>query len=108
MNPDRWRVRSLRRFKETEILVYAYLGVGSLLSAIYFVAAVVHSQFYALLFNVQLWGEHALLGKIFLNILLLSILRSVLWLPQLFWQVIVDGVPFLDWLLAVNILQGFQ
>lgn len=104
MKPERWRVHSLRRFRDHEVLLYIYLGIGGLFSMIYFVAAAVQTRLYMYLFSVPAWTEGVIL-KVLLNIIVLSIMRAILWLPQLFWQVILGGASFIDWLIAVNILK---
>lgn len=102
MKSERWRVRSLRRFTGNETIVYIYLGFGGLFSAIYFVAAVIQTHVYQFIFTPNMEPALRLMGHIVIS----AILRSIFWLPQLFWQVLFGPVAFMDWLLAARLLQG--
>nr|HRJ12753.1 hypothetical protein [Alphaproteobacteria bacterium] len=104
MKPERWQVNSLRRFRNHEVLIYVYLGIGGLCSMIYFVGACMKTQIYTLLLNMPALTQHATIFGVFGQIVVNSILRVVFWLPQLFWQVFMGGEGFIDWLVATNIL----
>lgn len=105
MNPNRWYVRSLRRFHDFEIILYGYLGVGGLMSLIYFGGAIFHARLYAYVFAIHSVEQAELLGRIAVQIIGQSIGRCVFWLPQLFWQSILGPEGFWDWLTATNILK---
>ena len=105
MKPERWKVRSLRRFRDHEVLVYVYLGIGGVLSAIYFVAAVMQTRLLDFVFHSAAWAQQGMFLKVAGSIIMLSIMRAVLWLPQLFWQVVMGGASFMDWLTAANIVK---
>lgn len=105
MKPERWRVRSLRRFRDHEVMVYLYLGIGGFLSMIYFVAAVMQTRLFDFVFHAGAWTGQSMFLKVSGHIIVLSIMRAVLWLPQLFWHVIMGGADIIDWIIAANIVK---
>jgi len=105
MKPDRWKVRSLRRFRDHEVMLYLYLGIGGVCSMIYCVAAIMQTRVYYFMFQPGAWTENGMFLKVAGHIIFSAIMRVIFWLPQLFWQVAVGAVSFRDWLLAANIIK---
>jgi hypothetical protein len=108
MKPERWHIGSLRRFKDRELILYVYLGIGGALSAIYCVGAVYHGRIVELMLHAEVWTNQGMLIKLFGHIILSAIGRVIFWLPQVITQCFMGDIPIMDWLLATNILKALS
>lgn len=105
MKPERWKVRSLRRFRDHEVLLYLYLGIGGIFSLIYFVSASINTQFYKFFLMPAAWAENGLVVKVSAHLIWHAMLRVIFWLPDIFWKVLLGGTSFMDWMLATHIVK---
>lgn len=108
MQPDRWHIRSLRRFEDGEIALAIYFFIGGVLSLVYTVGAVINTRLYVYLFSGQAIEHYEILGRVVGHIIVHAIKRVVLWFPEIFWQVIVNQHSFYNWLTGADILKGIS
>lgn len=106
MTPERWHIRSLRRFEDGEIALAIYLCIGGVLSLVYAIAAVMRTKLYLYIASSQFVNDHMIILRVTGYIIYHAILRVFLWLPDLFWRVVAEGQSLLDWLTAANVLKG--
>ena len=104
----RWQIQSLRRFNEGEVYAYLYLGIGGLLSAIYFTGVMVHSQFLQALFVGGAWQNGNMMLQFFGYAVWQSIVRALAWLPQLVFDVVLGGTNIFEWLTGKGLLAAWQ
>ena len=107
MNPQRWHVPSLRRFRHHEVMLYGYGAVGGLLSLIFFVSVVLRFDLWRILISPTAWSQDLLLVKIFGTVLLQTIGRAIFWLPQFLHQVLLGEQTPLGWLLGYYTFTGW-
>jgi hypothetical protein len=108
MNPERWHIRSLRRFEDSEIALSIYLSLGGVCSLFYAAGAVWHTQIYKYIFSDKMVTGYSVIGRIVLHIAAHAILRVVTWAPDMISQVLLGHQSILDWLFAVNILKDLS
>ena len=106
MTPERWHIRSLRRFEDGEIAMAIYFCLGGIFSLIYTVAAIWQTHLYAYILSPRILNDYMIVLRVAGHIIYHAILRVPLWLPDVFWRVLAEGQSFLDWLLAADILKG--
>ena len=107
MFSERWSVRSLRRFSNFEIVTNGYLIVGAVLSPVYAISAVLRTRLYEHLLSLEVLRHVDAVLMVLISIVFQSILRVILWLPQLAYGLFIEHQSLWDWLTAANIFKAF-
>jgi len=108
MNPERWHVRSLRRFEDSEIALAVYLFLGGICSLLYTGGAIWQTRLYTYIFSDKIASNFILIGKVLLHIVVNAIVRVITWAPDMLTDIMINHHRFLDWLFAANILKDFS
>ncbi len=106
MNPERWHIRSLRRFEDSEIALAVYLCLGGVFSLLYTAGAIWHTRLYSYILNHEIATDLMLILRVMLHIVLHAIILVFAWAPDMISHVIFGQQAFLDWLFAADILKG--
>jgi hypothetical protein len=108
MAMNRWSIRSLRRFKDREILINAYVGIGGVFSLIYAICAVLRTKLYLHIFSVEVIQHSGLIIHVVIEMILHAILRALFWLPQIIYAALINHQSLWDWMTAAQILKDLS
>lgn len=105
---QRWAIKSLRKFRDHELIISSYLVVGGLFSAAYALGAVLRTRLYQYVFSSQVLDNGHAIVHVSLEIIERSILRALLWFPQIIHGMWVEKQSLWDWITAANILKDLS
>jgi len=105
---QRWAVKSLRRFKDREIIINIYLAIGGVLSLLYTLAAVWRAKLYVHVFSLEMISHGNVIGYVALQIILRAILRTLMWLPQLIYAMLFQHQSLWDWMTAAALMKDLS
>ncbi len=100
------RLRPLSAFTDFEIILFWYLGIGGVLSAIYFAGSIVTSGLLPQLLSLAALTHPLHTITMIWHIVVGAVLRTIFWFPDFAYSMIAKGMSFSNWLFGTAAIKG--